>query len=153
MSGREDRLRPGPTGEILPRGGTELGPSAKQGDKVIGLDTHIINVPSPGGPVPTPMPMPFNGMLTGNLEKSVLIENKPAATKGSTADNTPPHIPTGGPFQKNPSNKATIKMGSRKVLFANKEAARLGDPADTCNDPADLPNGTVIGTGSVIIGG
>jgi len=130
-----------------------VGPAAKEGDKVLGLDTHIINIPSPGGPVPTPMPMPFSGTLNGNLCSTVLIENKPAATKGSTADNLPAHIPTGGPFQKNPSNKATVKMGSGKVLFQHKEAARLGDPADTCNDPADAPNGTVIGTGTVLIGG
>lgn len=120
---------------------------------MLGLDTHIINVPSPGGPVPTPMPMPFTGTLSGKLCSTVLIENKPAAVKGSTADNRPAHVPTGGPFQKNPSNKATVKMGSGKVLFQQKEAARLGDPADTCNDPADAPNGTVIGTGTVLIGG
>jgi len=130
-----------------------VGPAAKQGDKVIGVDTHIVMVPSPGGPVPTPMPMPFNGTLSGKLCSKVLIENKPAATKDSTADNLPPHVPAGGPFQKSPSNKATVKKGSGKVLFDNKEAARLGDPADTCNDPTDLPNGTVIGTGTVFIGG
>lgn len=129
-----------------------MGPAAKQGDKVVGIDTHIVMVPSPGGPVPTPMPMPFNGMLSGNLSSDVLIENKPAATKGSTADNLPPHVPAGGPFQKNPANKATVKRGSGKVLINNKEAAHLGDPADTCNDPADLPNGTVIGTGTVFVG-
>ena len=128
-------------------------PVAKQGDRVVGLDTHVILVSGPGAPVPTPTPLPFSGPITEHLSRTVFVGNQPAAIQGSVAHNTPPHIPTGGPFQKNPSNKATIKMGSRKVLFANKEAARLGDPADTCNDPADLPNGTVIGTGSVIIGG
>jgi uncharacterized Zn-binding protein involved in type VI secretion len=127
-------------------------PAAKKGDKVVGIDTHIILVPSPGGPVPTPMPLPFTGTLSDNLSSDVLIEKKEAAVKGSTADNQPQHIPPGGQFQKDPSNKATVKKGSGKVLINNKEAAHLGDPADTCNDPADLPNGTVIGTGTVMIG-
>lgn len=129
-----------------------MGPAAKEGDKVLGIDTHIVMVPSPGGPVPTPVPMPFSGTLSANLSKNVLIEKKAAATRGSTADNMPAHVPAGGPFQKSPSNKASVKKGSGKVLINNKEAAHLGDPADTCNDPADAPNGTVIGTGTVMIG-
>lgn len=128
-------------------------PAAKQGDKVIGVDTHIVMIPSPGGPVPTPVPVPFTGQLGSGLSRDVLIEKKPAATQGSVADNLPPHAPAGGPFQRPPSNKATVKKGSRKVLINGKAAARLGDPADTCADPADAPNGTVIGTGTVLVGG
>jgi uncharacterized Zn-binding protein involved in type VI secretion len=127
--------------------------AAKQGDKVVAVDTHIVMIPSPGGPVPTPMPMPFNGALSGALSSDVLIENKPAATKTSTATNTPAHVPAGGPFQRPPSNKATIQTGSSNVLINNKQAARTGDPALTCNDPADAPNGSVIGSGSVLVGG
>ena len=48
-------------------------PAAKQGDKVVGVDTHIIMIPSPGGPVPTPLPHPFAGMLDGGLSSSVKI--------------------------------------------------------------------------------
>ncbi len=127
-------------------------PAAKKGDKIFAIDTHIVMFPSPGGPVPTPLPMPFCGSISGNLSADVIIEKKNAATKGSTADNMPMHIPSGGPFQKPPSNKATIKQGSAKVLINNKEAAHLGDPADTCNDPQDRPAGTVIGSGTVLIG-
>lgn len=127
-------------------------PAAKQGDKVVAVDTHVIMTPSPGGPVPTPTPMPFNGVLSGNLSRGVLIENKPAATEGSTADNTPAHVPAGGPFQKAPSNKGSVKAGSGVVLIENKRAARTGDPAITCNDPADAPGGTVVGSGTVLVG-
>ena len=125
---------------------------AKQGDQIVGTDTHIVMIPSPGGPIPTPMPMPFSGMLNGELSPDVLIENKPAAVKGSTADNMPPHIPTGGPFQTPPANKATIQMGSSKVLINRKEAAGAGNVANTCNDPVDQPNGQVIASGTVLIG-
>lgn len=127
-------------------------PAAKQGDQIVGTDTHIVMMPSPGGPVPTPTPMPFSGQLNGNLSPDVLIENKPAAVKGSTADNMPPHLPTGGPFQNPPSNKATIQMGSAKVLINHKEAASAGNIANTCNDPVDLPVGQVIAIGTVLIG-
>ena len=128
-------------------------PGAKQGDMVTALDTHIIMIPSPGGPVPTPLPHPFNGILSGSLSSDVMIMGMPAAVVGSTADNTPPHIPQGGPFQKPPSNKGQIITGSATVLINGKPAARNGDTALTCNDPADMPVGTVVAVGTVLIGG
>jgi uncharacterized Zn-binding protein involved in type VI secretion len=128
-------------------------PAAKQGDQVIATDTHIVMIPSPGGPVPTPLPHPFTGQLDGSLSSDVKIEGKPAAVQGSTATNTPAHVPQGGPFQKPPSNRATIQVGSTTVTINGKPAARNGDKAMTCNDPADLPIGTVIAVGTVLIGG
>jgi len=38
-------------------------PAAKQFDPVMGVDIHIILIPTPGGPVPTPLPHPFIGMV------------------------------------------------------------------------------------------
>lgn len=128
-------------------------PAAKQGDQVIATDTHIIMIPSPGGPIPTPLPHPFTGMLDGSLSTDVNIEGKAAAVQGSTATNTPSHIPQGGPFQKPPTNKSTIQLGSSSVFINGKAAARNGDKAMTCNDPADLPIGTVVAVGTVMIGG
>jgi uncharacterized Zn-binding protein involved in type VI secretion len=127
-------------------------PVAKQGDRVVGTDTHVIMIPSPGGPVPTPTPMPFTGILTGELSADVFIEDMAAATKGSKATNTPPHIPAGGPFQKPPANEGTIQVGSAVVLINDKEVARAGDTAMTCADPADAPNGTVVAAGTVMAG-
>jgi uncharacterized Zn-binding protein involved in type VI secretion len=128
-------------------------PAAKKNDQVVATDTHIIMIPSPGGPIPTPLPHPFTGMIDGALSSDVNIEGKPAAVKGSTATNQPSHIPQGGPFQKPPSNQATIQIGSSSVNINGKPAARNGDTATTCNDPADLPAGTVIAVGTVLIGG
>jgi len=129
-------------------------PAAKQGDQVVALDTHIVMVPSGGGPVPTPLPHPFTGIINGGLSSDVKIMGMPAATVDSTADNTPPHIPTppGTAFQKPPSNKATIQVGSPTVKINGKMAARNGDTAMTCNDPSDLPAGTVVAVGTVFIG-
>lgn len=128
-------------------------PAAKQGDKVMATDTHIIMIPSPSGSVPTPLPHPFMGIIDGNLSSDVKIMGMSAATVDSTATNTPPHIPQGGPFQNPPSNKATIKMGSTTVKINGKMAARNGDTAMTCNDPSDLPIGKIIAVGTVFIGG
>ena len=129
-------------------------PAAKQGDRVTAMDTHIILVPAAAGaPVPTPTPMPFNGIISGGLSTNVFIEGRPAAMMGSTATNTPPHIPPGNPFQRPPTNRGTIISGSATVAISGKQAARSGDQATTCNDPLDLPIGTVVATGTVFIGG
>ena len=58
----------------------------------------------------------------------------------------------GGTFVKPPSNRATIVAGSATVNINGKPAARNGDTAMTCNDPADLPVGKVVATGTVNIG-
>jgi uncharacterized Zn-binding protein involved in type VI secretion len=128
-------------------------PAAKQGDRIVAIDTHIVMIPSPGGPVPTPLPHPFAGILNGNLSSDVNIMGLPAATVDSTATNTPPHLPQGGPFQSPPANKGKITLGSQTVLINGKAAARLGDTAETCNDPVDQPVGTVVAQGTVLIGG
>ena len=129
-------------------------PAAKQGDLIQAVDTHIVMVPSPGGPVPTPGPHPFAGMLNGSLSANVKVMGRPAATQGSTADNVPPHlpIPPAGTFQKPPTNKGQVVMGSARVTINGKPAARNGDTALTCNDPVDLPAGTVIAVGTVLVG-
>jgi uncharacterized Zn-binding protein involved in type VI secretion len=129
-------------------------PAAKQGDRVVATDLHIVMVPAGPSLTPTPLPHPFTGMIDGGLSGDVKIMGLPAATVGSTASNTPPHLPTapGTTFQKPPSNKATIQMGSATVKINGKPAARNSDPAISCNDPADLPAGKIIATGTVSIG-
>lgn len=130
-------------------------PAAKQGDQIVATDIHIVLVPAPPGPpVPTPLPHPFTGIIDGVLSSNVNIMGLPAATVTSTADDTPPHLPTppGTAFVVPPSNKATIIQGSFTVFINNKPAARNGDVALTCNDPVDLPVGTVIAVGTVFMG-
>ncbi|HET7863799.1 MAG TPA: PAAR domain-containing protein [Burkholderiaceae bacterium] len=127
-------------------------PAAKKGDQVLATDTHIVMIPAAPSPVPTPLPHPFTGIIDGGLSADVNILGMAAATVDSTASNTPPHIPQGGPFQSPPSNQATVKAGSPTVKINGKMAARHGDTASTCNDPADLPAGTVLAAGTVFIG-
>lgn len=127
-------------------------PAAKKGDQVTATDTHIVLIPAPTGSVPTPLPSPFAGIIDGGLSSDVKIGGMAAATVDSTATNTPPHIPQGGPFQSPPSNSATIKTGSGTVTINGKKAARNGDAAMTCNDPSDQQIGTVMASGTVTIG-
>jgi uncharacterized Zn-binding protein involved in type VI secretion len=127
-------------------------PAATKGDRITAVDTHMIQPPGPSSPVP--VPHVFNGILDGELSRDVNIEGKAAATVDSTATNTPSHVPQGGSFVNPPSNKGKIIMGSTSVFINSKAAARLGDTAETCNDPVDLPVGTVLGTANtVLIGG
>ncbi len=129
-------------------------PAAKQGDQITAIDTHIVMVPSGTGTVPTPLPHPFAGIINGNLSSNVNIMGIPAATVDSTADNSPPHLPTppGTAFQNPPANRGTITVGSATVKINGKAAARNGDVAETCNDPVDAPIGQVIAVSTVFIG-
>lgn len=125
-------------------------PAAKQGDKITAQDSHMIQPPGTAPPVATPHP--FSGLINGGLSSDVNIMGMAAATKDSTGTNTPAHLPIGGSFVKPPSNKATIVAGSSTVMINGKPAARSGDKATTCNDPSDLPGGTIVATGTVNLG-
>jgi uncharacterized Zn-binding protein involved in type VI secretion len=129
-------------------------PAATETSAVAGVDTHIVMVPTPGGPVPTPLPHPFSGRLDGGLVNTVKIGGKAAAVVDSSASNQPAHIPTppGTSFQKPPANRGTVLVGSPTVKIGGKSAARMGDPVKTCNDPADVPVGRIIAAGTVRIG-
>ena len=125
-------------------------PAARQNDPVLATDTHILA--TPGGPVPTPLP--FVGKLVIALSPDVLIDGLPAATKDSIAQNIPPHIaPPPASFTKPPTNQGRVVTGSPMVLVNGKPLARVGDPVLTCNDPVDLPVGTITaGSTDVLVG-
>ena len=128
-------------------------PAARLNDPVTGTDVHILLVATPGGPVPTPTPMPFTGQLRTGLSTDVLVNGRPVATTGSVAQNLPPHVPAAGPFSKPPANQGRVVTGSVRVLVNGKGVARAGDPVLTCNDPVDLPNGAIsAGSPDVLVG-
>lgn len=133
-------------------------PGAKKMDQIVSVtpgDVHIIMVPSPGGPVPTPIPHPCASMIKDKVATKVKVMGQPGAVKGSKSKHTPPHIPMGpGPFQKPPKNEGEIITGSANVFYEGKEAAMLGDTGKMCSDPSDTPVGKVIGTAAtVLVGG
>lgn len=130
-------------------------PIAKQQDQVVAVDTHIVMVPTAGGPVPVPLPHPFAGQLDGALATSVKVSGKAVATVDSTASKQPSHTPTppGASFQKPPANRGTVQLGSATVKVQGKMVARAGDTVLTCNDPADAPVGKIVAVGTVLAGG
>ena len=130
-------------------------PAAKKNDLAVGIDVHIVMVPAPTGPpVPTPLPHPFSGPLDQQLSPDVTIDKQPAATKGSIATNKPPHFPTlpGVSFQTPPANRGTVATGSATVKINGKEAARVGDMVDSCNDIGAPPSSVITGASTVAIG-
>ncbi len=126
-------------------------PAAKQGDQITATDIHII-IPPDGGS--RSVPHPFAGPLSESLSADVKIMGLPAATVGSVARNSPPHIPQGGSFQTPPTNRGTILRGSTTVMINGKPAARNGDQAQTCADPSPNTGAkVVVSGGTVMIGG
>lgn len=125
-------------------------PAARRGDRIVAIDMHLIQPPPPATPVI--VPHPFSGIVDSALSPNVTIGGAAAATVGSTATNTPPHIPIGGTFVNPPTNKATVTAGSRSVTINGKAAARAGDRARTCDDTG-AAGGTVVSVGKVFIGG
>ena len=125
-------------------------PAAKQGDTIVASDMHQIQPPAPASPAL--IPHPFNGIIDNGLCQSVFIMGLPSATQNSTATNTPAHIPSGGTFVIPPTNMATIASGSTTVMIGGNPAARNGDTADTCDDSGVKQGGTIIASGTVMIG-
>ncbi|KAF7785721.1 hypothetical protein PRUB_a0087 [Pseudoalteromonas rubra] len=129
-------------------------PAAKQGDKIVSpADIHLVEMPTPAGPVVVPLPFPFSGQLTDGLSNDVKIMGKPAATKDSSGKNQPKHVQIGTRFINQPTNVGTVFMGSMSVKINGKPAARMGDPVCTCNDPNAVPVGKIVASGSVRVGG
>src|SRR5687768_14310873 len=115
-------------------------PAAKQGDQIVATDFHMVIPPSG---IPVLAPLPFAGIIDNRLSPDVNVMGRPAAMQGTTATNSPIHIPPAGTFQTPPHNQGEILTGSLTVFINGKPAARGTDIAKTCNDPFDLPVGQV----------
>ena len=128
-----------PTGTVIAAGNVFINkmPAAKQGDQILGTDIHIILIPSPTGPVPTPLPHPFAGMINGGTVPTVKIMGMPAAVLGSTATNMPPHIPQGGAFQLPPKNQAKIITGSANVFIGTGSGGGGGGGSGSVGSKSD----------------
>lgn len=130
-------------------------PAATDDSQVVGVDIHIVLVPSPAGTVPTPLPHPFTGKITSGTVKTVKIGGKAVAVKDSKATNNPAHVatPPGTSFQNPPSDSGTVSVASTTVKAGGQGVARVGDQVKTCNDPSDSPVSAIVGpAGRVSIG-
>ena len=129
--------------------------ATRLGDNVVGVDTHVVLVPSPSGSTPTPLPHTFSGTITSGTVDSVIIAGRPAAVVGSVATNSEPHKPTppGTSFVRTPANRGTVSSGSASVLAAGKALARVGDRVRSCNDPVDLESSAIEGGAPSVVAG
>ena len=143
-----------PTGAVVAAGTVFINglPAAKQNDQVIGVDTHIILVPAGPTTVPTPIPHPFNGIINGGCEPTVMIMGMPAAVVGSTAQNTPPHIPQGGAFAKPPTNMGTIILGSPNVFIGCGSGGGGGGGSGSVDGAIDPAASASVDASSTSIG-
>ena len=115
-------------------------PALKHLDLVMGLDTHIILIPTPAGPIPTPIPHPHIGFLFDPLDyvpmmgATVKVNGLPRAVAGTPGQALPPHIPMGGPFAKPPTNESEMFMGSKTVHADGEPLSYAGLPVLSCQD-------------------
>jgi len=114
--------------------------AAKHMDPLVGVDIHITLIPTPAGPIPTPLPNPYVGMVFDPMDyvpkmgATVFINGLPRAVAGSNGQALPPHIPMAGPFAKPPSNESEIFMGSATVVVDGDPQAFLAMPVLSCQD-------------------
>lgn len=125
---------------------------AAQDDRVMGMDVHIMVIPSGPSTTTVPLPHPFIGKLDDGLSDDVSIGDKKAALKGSKAkhdDSMHMQLPGTIKFQNNPKKEGEVTCGtSSTVKIDGKEAAVIGSLVTTCNDIGARNNSTVIAAGA-----
>jgi RHS repeat-associated protein len=140
--------------------------AGKHLDTVIGIDTHIVAVPTPvGAPIPTPMPNPYVGIVMDPLDyapvvgATVYINGLPRAQAGTGSIQICPHLPLGGPLVPPPTGEGEVFMGSMSVALDGDAQSFLGMPVLTCQSigmPAPLrpkgapPKSLVLPTSSLL---
>jgi YD repeat-containing protein len=144
--------------------------AAKFFDVVIGVDLHMVMVPTPAGAmVPVPMPHPFvgyvwdpAGAVMGSLfgGGAVFVNGIRAASTGTAVKALAKHLPTppGVSFAPNdiPGNDGSIITGSKTVSFGGSSAARFGSMVSSCNFPVNLPTSVCMAVPAgapVVVGG
>lgn len=126
-------------------------PAARMNDPVTGTDLHTIINPS-GATVPA-VPHPYAGRISSGCSTDVQINGQPAALQGSGSTLNAPHVPQGGSFSVLPTGQGTVVAGSATVLVNGKPLARVGDPVQTCNDPAPAPTSKITGGSTDVMAG
>jgi RHS repeat-associated protein len=148
---------------------------AKWGDLVFGIDLHLVMVPTPTGPIPTPLPHAFVGIvfdpggaaiaaamrrLSGGGGGGVRINGMIAAPTGTTVRTLTPHVPTppGAAFAPSdrPANEGMIVSGSKTVSIAGGAGGRMTSLVTSCGYPLNLPTSVCMAVprgAPVLIGG
>lgn len=113
--------------------------AAKHMDPIMGVDTHIVMIPSPAGPIPTPLPNPYVGMVMDPFDYipllggSIYINGMMRAQAGTGGIAMVPHLPLGGPLVPPPTNESEVFMGSATVLSEDEPQSLLGMMVLSCS--------------------
>lgn len=110
---------------------------------VIGVDIHIVLIPTPAGPIPTPIPHPYIGLVfdpmdyipkIGATVNVNFIPRGNAGTGGMLGSKV--HIPMGGPFAMAPTigHDSNNFFGSNRVTAEGSYFSAAGFMVMTCND-------------------
>ncbi|MET0342731.1 MAG: PAAR domain-containing protein [Polyangiales bacterium] len=107
-------------------------------DPVLGVDSHLVLVPTPAGPVPQMVPLIFVGWLVSwkmlrpaNLA-TVKVNGMWQVHAGSPGMGR--HVPRLGPFVKEPKNEAEVLLGSATVEVQGAPMGYGPLPVLTCHD-------------------
>lgn len=118
-------------------------PANKHMDPVMGIDIHVTMIPSPAGPIPTPLPYPFVGMVFDPMDYipiigSTINVNKMPRGNSTTSGmlGTKVHIPMGGPFMMAPTigHDSSNFFGSNRVVANGSYMSPSGYMVMSCND-------------------
>ena len=127
---------------------------AKQNDRVVGFDTHIMVIPAGTGTANVPLPHPFIGQIKGKVSSNVKMGYKGVATKGSVArhdDSMHLQLPGTIQFLNNPKKEGEVTGGTiGEVKVNGKEVAVVGSLVSTCNDVGMRDNSTIVALGASI---
>ncbi|MDR3304123.1 MAG: phage baseplate assembly protein V [Treponema sp.] len=124
---------------------------AVEGDKVIGVDVHQMQVQVGLAQVVLPMPHPYIGKLVDKLIDKVTLNGKKIAVKGSKSkhdDAMHLQLPGTIKFVNNPTKEGEVTAGTgAKLKIGGKEAALIGSMVTTCNDLGLQNNSAIIALG------
>jgi phage baseplate assembly protein gpV len=124
---------------------------AVEGDKVIGVDVHQMQVQVGPAQVVMPMPHPYIGKLVDKLMDKVTINGKKTAVKGSKSkhdDSMHMQLPGTIKFVNNPTKEGEVSASTgTKLKIGGKEAALIGSMLTTCNDIGLQNNSAIIAVG------
>jgi uncharacterized Zn-binding protein involved in type VI secretion len=125
---------------------------AKNGDKVMGVDIHKMEVPAGRGTQTVPLPHPYIGKLADKLSANVKINGQNAAAQGSKSKhNDSKHMQLPGTlrFTKPPSKEGEVSGGTIQSVLINRRAAAVtGSAVSTCNDMGAKNNSVIMAAGS-----
>ena len=127
---------------------------AKQNDRVVGFDTHIMVILAGTGTANVPLPHPFIGQIKGKVSSNVKMGYKGVATKGSVArhdDSMHLQLPGTIQFLNSPKKEGEVTGGTiGEVKVNGKEVAVVGSLVSTCNDVGMRDNSTIVALGASI---